>query len=215
MRPIKILLHWLFPPECTVCAREDFWLCPACCRQLIELTTPQQLRSEQLPLVTALTNYHRKLLAPAIRQLKFGHSAEVLHDLQPLLAERLAGLKIPRNALLVPVPLHWQRRFARGFNQSQLLAEAIAAQTGHAIVPLLRRLKNTRPQTLLTTPAERAANLRNAFWVAPQPQPLMADTPIVIVDDVGTTLSTLDACAQALRAAGFTNLQGLVLAHGD
>ena len=100
--------------------------------------------------------------------------------------------------LLVPVPLHPLREFARTFNQSQLLAEQVSAKEQIPLVrELLTRIRYTPSQTRLTA-EQRRKNLRGAFAA----DPACRNLNLVLMDDVCTTGSTLTACALALKKAG-------------
>lgn len=123
------------------------------------------------------------------------------------IALRLARLAWPEDVLreraaLVPVPLSHARERERGFNQSELIAGALA---GHWRVPVWRdavvRTRSTTTQTRLT-PAERSANVVGAFSVAGGARERLRGRHVVIVDDVLTTGATLNACASALFEAG-------------
>jgi ComF family protein len=113
--------------------------------------------------------------------------------------------------ILVPVPLHWRRLMARGFNQSLWLAASVSRETG---VPLahhtLRRVRATPSQAGLS-PAARARNVAGAFRVVPKRA--FAGRRVVLVDDVFTTGATLSACTHALDRAGATSVDVLVLAR--
>lgn len=116
------------------------------------------------------------------------------------LAESLgAFLPTPPDAdWIIPVPLHPFRRRQRGYNQSLLLAQHLSRTTGIPLQPrALTRIRNTPSQTQRTH-AERLDNVRDAFLAGRGLQ----GSHILLVDDVITTGSTLDACALALRMAG-------------
>ena len=112
---------------------------------------------------------------------------------------------------LVPVPLHPRRQRERGFNQSELLAEALGrrARIGVAAAALVRR-QDTRSQTGLSAAARRA-NVKGAFAVRRRAS--IAGRVVVLVDDVLTTGATASACAQALRAAGAREVRLLTAAR--
>lgn len=103
---------------------------------------------------------------------------------------------------IVPVPLHWRRRWKRGYNQAEVIASAIASGTGIPLhADLLRRIRHTGTQTKLATEDKRI-NVRGAFEVGSGLE-AAADpgfSHILIVDDVFTTGSTLLACFVALRS---------------
>ncbi|MCD8348427.1 MAG: double zinc ribbon domain-containing protein [Lachnospiraceae bacterium] len=115
-----------------------------------------------------------------------------------------------RPEVIVPVPMHWKKRAARGYNQSELLAVRISRLTG---IPcerkLLRCVRYTGDQKELGR-NERLRNLRGSFEVC-SPNRL---NRILLVDDVYTTGSTMDEAARALRAAGARQLFFLVLCTG-
>jgi ComF family protein len=108
--------------------------------------------------------------------------------------------------LVIPVPLHWRRRWRRGFNQ----AAELAAGLGVPVVHALRRRRHTRTQTELPA-VERQANVRDAFEVR-QPRRI-ANACVVVVDDVTTTGATLEACASALVRAGVGEVRALTVAR--
>jgi ComF family protein len=127
------------------------------------------------------------------------------------MARRMAGLAWPddvvrERAALVPVPLAAARLRERGYNQSGVLAAALAdAAASDAPLPVwndvLLRTRATRSQTRLT-PAERLTNVAGAFRAAPSAAGRLRGAHVVLVDDVVTTAATLNACAAALVAGG-------------
>lgn len=136
-----------------------------------------------------------------VHEMKF-HSRRRVAD---RLAEALLASPDVRAALdgaqvLVPVPLHPRRRRERGFNQSELLARALARPSGLRVATdALARREDTPPQTGLSA-ARRRANVARAFVV--RRRPAVAGRIVVLVDDVLTTGATARACARALVAAG-------------
>jgi ComF family protein len=125
------------------------------------------------------------------------------------LDKRLRDLKAN---VIVPVPLHWRRRWTRGYNQSQALAQAIAS---HLRVPCkphwLRRIRNT-PQQVKQSGSARRANVRKAFFAPPRAE--LRGQTILLVDDVLTSGGTASDAARALHAAGAARIVVAVLAGG-
>ena len=120
---------------------------------------------------------------------------------------RLLGMKLAGSSLfsdvdaVVPVPLHWLRRWKRGYNQAEVIASGVSECLGIPMRPdILRRVRRTRTQTRLSI-AEKRANVSGAFAIPAKPP--AEPTPfrhILLVDDVFTTGSTLMACFSALRS---------------
>ena len=114
--------------------------------------------------------------------------------------------------LIVPVPLHRWRLWRRRYNQSGLLAQAIAGQAGLSFRPnLLARVKPTRSQTGLDQKA-RARNLKNAITVPKDALIDIKGRAVLVVDDVVTTGSTAGQCAKALKTAGAERVDILAFA---
>ena len=112
---------------------------------------------------------------------------------------------------LIPVPLHKSRLRRRGFNQAALVADRMGERLGIPVEKkLLLRVKKTRPQKELSD-AERRENLKNAFQVCGNDVKLKR---AVLLDDIYTTGSTLDAAASALRAAGVEKVYFLSICIG-
>ena len=111
--------------------------------------------------------------------------------------------------LLVPVPLHWSRRLMRGYNQAAVLAKRLK-HTSAGICTDLVRIRRTRYQPMMTSPAQRAANVAGAFAVRRGHK--FAGRAVCLVDDVKTTGATLDECAKTLKEAGASKVFALVLA---
>lgn len=98
--------------------------------------------------------------------------------------------------VLIPVPLYWKKKLRRGYNQAEQIAKSLSAKLGISVdKDILRRIKNTRPQKELND-IQRKTNLKNAFSVREDKNTFKK---IIIVDDIYTTGSTIDACALALN----------------
>lgn len=112
---------------------------------------------------------------------------------------------------LVPVPIHWKRRAVRGYNQAEELAKKLSQITRIPMRKnLIRRCRNTVPQKLLNL-RQRQNNLKKAFNICQDDVKL--DT-IILIDDIYTTGSTVDAMASLLKAAGVEKVYVISLAIG-
>ena len=113
---------------------------------------------------------------------------------------------------VVPVPLHWRRRWERGFNQAKLLAREVSRKRGVPLIEPLRRVRATTTQTGLTN-AKRRDNVAGAFRV--RRGSTIRNLRILLVDDVMTTGATASACASVLKRAGARSVTLLTLARVD
>jgi ComF family protein len=141
------------------------------------------------------------LLRDAILRMKRHHGEGLSEVLGERWAERDRERFLALGATVaVPVPLHWRRRWQRGYNQSEALAHGLAGRLGLPCrTRWLRRLRNTPSQTA-QTPAQRRDNVRGAFSVPRGTR--LAGERVLLVDDVLTTGSTCAEAARALRSAG-------------
>jgi competence protein ComFC len=109
----------------------------------------------------------------------------------------------------VPVPLHWTRRLVRGYNQSLVLAKKLKHPTAKINTDLVR-IRRTKSQPAMVSPAARARNVAGAFAVRYDHS--FAGRNICLVDDIKTTGATLNECARTLKEAGASKVYALVLA---
>jgi ComF family protein len=149
-------------------------------------------------------------LRKAIHLLKYGGIQSLSRPLGKLLVSA-----VPRDDsfdVVVPLPLHWRRRWKRGFNQSELLARVVARRLG---LPLSKTLKRSRPtgsQAGLTN-AQRRKNVAGAFAAARRSS--VENKHVLLIDDVLTTGATVNAAAAALKRAGARRVTVLTLARVD
>lgn len=148
-------------------------------------------------------------LRHAIHGLKYRRLSALAEPLGDELARFWLRGSMPVD-IIVPVPLHPERQRERGYNQADLLARRVGRATGAPVqANVLRRTRVTAVQMSLNA-AERKANVSGAF-VADAAS--ARDATVLVVDDVCTTGSTLDACAIALKEAGARRTLGLTLAR--
>ena len=127
----------------------------------------------------------------------------------------MLALALPREEsfdAIVPMPLHWRKRWQRGFNQADLLAREISRRTHTPVRNALRRVRFTATQAGLTN-AKRRKNVSGAF--RPKRADVLRGQRVLLVDDVMTTGSTAAACARALKIAGARQVVLLTVARTD
>jgi ComF family protein len=150
-------------------------------------------------------------LRELIHLYKYGRIQTLAKPLADLLA---AALPLgERFDAVTPVPLHWRKQWRRGFNQSELLARAIAWRRGIPMTAALQRSRPTEVQAGLSNHARRE-NVATAFRARRAAQTL-AGRSVLLVDDVMTTGSTAAACARVLKRAGVQKVVLLTVARVD
>jgi ComF family protein len=146
--------------------------------------------------------------------LRFKHGDGL--NLTPLFGAWLArtgAVLLPEADLLVPVPLHRTRLFARRYNQAALLALEIAKRTG-VPVDVLGLVRDRRtPSQGTRTRAGRERNVRGAFLVTPPLAAKIQGKRVLLVDDVMTSGATANACARVLGRAGAAAVDVLTIAR--
>jgi ComF family protein len=113
---------------------------------------------------------------------------------------------------IVPVPLHWRKRWQRGFNQSEILARHLGKVRGIPVSNALRRKRPTATQAGLAS-AGRRRNVAGAFELSSRAK--LAGTRLLLIDDVMTTGATASACAGVLKRGGAKSVSLLTLARVD
>ncbi len=149
-----------------------------------------------------------------VHELKYHSGFYVLKDVATLIQQAPHFQNYIENAVLIPVPLHPTKLRDRGYNQSEKIAEMLAkASNGRSSVQnLLIRSQFTQTQTRLNR-EQRHRNVKNAFALMPD-SVVIPDQSYILVDDVFTTGSTLNACARVLHEAGASRIKVVTLGHG-
>ncbi len=157
-----------------------------------------------------------------VHRLKYGREIHLAGALGKLacgvFADRRFAIALQEKWPLVPVPLHQSRLRTRQFNQAEEIARAVADYSELPMQKWLKRVRRTETQTRLTR-KQRMENLKKAFtvrttWNKKKPAALTGAPGVILVDDVFTTGSTVDACAKVLRKAGVKRVAVLTVLRG-
>lgn len=228
------LLDIIFPPECIGCNTfgsylcsdcfrsikcNTTYLCPGCMKEISHFTVhPHCKKQTALDGLYAFSNYEgvlRKYIGAVKYRLLFD-MAKIGGDMMYWSGKQLGLWNVysVQTTAVVPVPIHWKKRWERGFNQSNLYAEQLAKNLGFYLLPnLLIKTKSTGPQALLSR-VKRLQNIHDSV-VSTVTDPQRLPSCIILVDDVATTGSTLYESARALKKAGVKKVVAIVLAHGE
>jgi len=220
-----VLVDLLFPPRCVGCARVGGWLCGACQEELPFIEPPFCPRCGlpnkegqlciscweaplQIDGLRAVGQYEG-VLREAIHRFKYRRLKALAGPLGQMMGRYLLAHPLP-GEVIVPVPLHPSREQERGYNQSRLLAEELGKVAKLSVrAGKLVRIRPTPPQVGLSL-TERRENVRDAFRCVGLAR---EERKVLLVDDVCASGATMEACAQALYAAGAESVWGIALAR--
>lgn len=210
------------PAPCRLCGRSlALPPAPRCtrCRRVLDGPAPAAAPPRRCPAcrvrapayagVTAVAPY-AGLGRWTVGAVKSGGETVLLAPLARLLAARLAGDAVCFQAL-VPLPADRRRLRERGFDPARLLSARVAALSRRPLLDALERSRPTAAQSSLRGSARRR-NLRGVLRASPQGVRRVRGLSLLLVDDVITTGSTLDAGARALLEAGACSVWAAVLA---
>lgn len=202
----------VLPRSCPVCGQalgsDEPWLCRRCMSQMpltqlhqVPFNAMEQLFAGKVPIERATGYFYYEKHSPYAR---------ILHDIKyrhvPGMGQWLAARamsEMPAFAdgitAVVPVPLHADKLARRGYNQSRYIAQGVAEATGARVVEAVKAVRSHSTQTHKGA-LERWQNIQGVYALAPGMEQQLAGCHTLLVDDVVTTGSTLEACARALYA---------------
>lgn len=204
------------PPVCVACETRlgptGRWLCRRCRCEVRASVKPRsrtlQVAGGKVLEVRYSLDYTPKV-ARIITEMKYADKPGIARLLAAYLAAALED-SARLDAVLVPVPMHRSKKRERGFNQSEVLAAALARNKGLAVrSDLLQKKRDTPSQTTLEREA-RLENVADAFRLRPGSR--LHTSEVILIDDVITTGSTLRECAAALGDLGPMEISACVVA---
>lgn len=227
------MLDLLFPRRCPICDNVTGWhdggVCPSCLQKIVYIREPFCMKcGKQLggageefcgeclrkkhEYIQGMALYDYGSMADSLFRFKYAGRQEYADFYGRQLYERRgAWLAALKPDALVPVPIHSSRKRKRGYNQAELIARALSRRSGIPVnAKLVCRVKKTLPQKNLSE-RERQNNLKKAFKIRQNDVKL---STIVIIDDIYTTGSTIDAVSRALKDAGVQKVYYMALAVG-
>jgi ComF family protein len=216
------LLDLAFPARCPGCGRDGPPICDGCLSALdarldlpagVPIGLPSTVPAPLLQLEWCAP--FSGIVRRALHELKYSGETRLAVPLGEAVARRWSRVGAGGD-VLVPVPVHAERRRRRGYDQAELIAAATSRRLRLPMAPLLERARATTAQFDLDR-RSRAANVAGAFQLRPggerhSERPLQ-DRWIVLVDDVVTTGATLAACAAPLLDAGALGVSAITVAR--
>ena len=196
------LLNLLFPPKCTLCAKvlekQETDLCRTC-----RVDSPECAgihKNFSFLDSWAAVWYYEGYIRESLLRYKFRRARHYAPVYGRMLAMRLQQEYPEGFDILTWVPISRLRRFTRGYDQVELLAEAVGQELGMQPMPTLKKVRNNRPQSGIVGQAKRRANVLGVYRaVCPQE---VQGKRVLLLDDIITTGATAGECARVLLTAG-------------
>lgn len=206
---IESLLNLIFPPRCHICRKEGFYLCQDCKKNIeICFSNINYNHLDQVYLLCKPTETLKRI----VHAFKYNFREAYLEVLSGYYIEGLKNFNITSEYLIIPIPLHYIRKFWRGYNQSELISRYINRRLGYEILHALKRNKHTKMQSHLNR-TERLNNVKDVFTINKFDISLI-ERPVLLIDDIVTTGATLSEAAKVLKVYGFKKVEAMVLSRG-
>ena len=196
------LMALLFPPKCVLCKKilpdDQTDLCHEC-RKNAPAFSKGNFKLSFVARWTAVW-YYKDNVRSSILRYKFYNARSYAGIYGRFLAMKLQTARMDDYDVLTWVPVGFLRRLRRGYDQVELLAKAVAAESGRQAVPTLKKVRNTPPQSHIRDAAKRRANVLNAYKVTDAQA--IRGKRVLLLDDILTTGATASECAKMLMTAG-------------
>ena len=199
---MNLLTSLLFPPKCVLCGKllenGEIDLC-ADCRKTDSAYQNQKIHIPFLDSFTAVWYYEGNVRRSILRY-KFYRARSRGAAFGRILGAKVLQTHPDGFDLLAWVPVSSLRKMKRGYDQSQLIAQALGRELGISPTPLLKKIHHTPPQSGISDAAMRRANVSGAYRIRKGVD--VAGKRILLVDDVFTTGATAGECARILKING-------------
>ncbi len=199
---LRRLWDLLFPPRCVLCrtllSKEQTDLCHHCREHAPEVTR-EKFKYSFLARWCAIW-YYKENVRGSLLRYKFYGRRSYADTYGRLLAMKLQRQGLDDFDVLSWVPVSLLRRLKRGFDQTELLAQAVSRELGVPAVRTLKKIRHTPPQSGISGAAARRTNILGAYRVTDKA--LVADKRILLLDDILTTGATASEAAKTLCLAG-------------
>lgn len=218
------LIEWakgiFFPRRCILCRRflkeEETDLCHSCRTDApyypFSAANPASKGKNKLHFLDSFTAvwYYEGDVRKSIHRYKFRNAVKLSSGYGRMLAMKLLREGPEQYDILTWVPVSKARLRQRGYDQSELLAQAVSMELESNPQRVLRKIRNTPPQSGISSPESRKANVLGAFSVVPGAA--LQNKTVLLLDDVYTTGATMEECARVLLTAGAKEVHGAAIA---
>ena len=209
------LLRLIFPPKCLLCKKVlldgETDMCGQCRCDLEDMPQPK-FKISFVARWTALWYYNGKVRSSILRY-KFRNVRNYAPRFGRLLAQGIVKSDLPEYDILTWVPISPVRKFFRGYDQVQLIADFVGRELKRPATAVLQKVRHTKAQSGIQGAAFRRANVLGAYRVKKNAD--IKGKRILLLDDVVTTGATLSECAKVLLTAGAKEIYCAALAASN
>ena len=224
MNPDISIIDILFPKTCAVCNAKDTVLCHTCKRSIPDNHPQCFICKKQTPFgktctpcqpKTAInyfypiTTFQKSSISTILHAFKYRFVEDIQFHLSYIMLNKIIPLQFHTNSFFTCVPLHKRDFNKRGFNQSQLLAQNIAAICDRPFMHTLTKTTATKKQANLSKD-DRLKNIDNCFSIKTNMN--FPTDSCIIIDDVKTTGTTLNQAATELKKSNINKIIAITLA---
>lgn len=214
MKALDWLLDLIYPPRCAFCRRllsdQEKGVCRFCRPRLPFVPADGQIQHFRNVDKCLSPLYYHGSVKESLHRYKFSGTTAYADIYSEFIVKCIDENQISCDSITW-VPLSRRRLRKRGYDQAELLARGIARQMGFRPVRLLKKRRDTKPQSQTGSAVKRRANISGAY-VCLKPE-LVAGKRILLVDDIVTTGATLSEAAGVLKKAGAKEVIAVTLAR--
>ena len=202
----NFIIGILFPPYCYVCKKENTQLCDSCLQHFAQaVDTPS-------PYITSIYSFKDPHIKKIIHAIKYFHRKDLITPFAKIMSSEILKEKEYTTYILLPIPMPPLRKYTRGYNHTEALAQQIHTETSLTLrtKTLLRNpCVSKKRQVQTKSRKERMRNQHNAFIVN---EPVKGMN-IILIDDVATTGATLLEARRVLLEHGVSRVIAYTIAH--
>lgn len=211
MRISRPVTHLLFPDKCLLCGKllrsAEIHLCRHCASEAPEAL----ILKRRIPFLagTFALWYYEEDVRNSLLRFKFHRQRSYAQGYGAILAMKLMDIQ-DQYDLITWVPVSRRRKLKRGYDQGELIVQAMCKELNLTPVRCLKKIRHNPPQSGIASAAQRRANVLGVYKV-PKPE-IVAGKRILLLDDIITTGATISECAKTLMAAGAKEVYGVAVA---
>lgn len=204
------ILDIFFPPSCVICGKiGKMWICPKCNIQLKQELNFYKIKKDGSTIY--FISFYEGLVRELLLSFKFREQAYISSFLAETISKKIEFAHTIKNYdYIIPVPMYITNKKIRGYNQAELIAHKLGkTMEVNDLTDYLVKIKKNQKQSRLNG-QKRIENVKNVYEI--KSETLIKEKKILLVDDIYTTGSTVNACIKELKKAKPKQIDILVIA---